>query len=518
MEVKKYLLLATITAALTIGGVFVYENWERVPTSPEDLPAIAGTKTEERAVRKPAAAGTFYPGGEEGLSAEIDKLLTAVKVPKDPKPPKILVVPHAGYQYSGQVAAQAFAEIKNREYSTVIIISNSHHYHFDGAAVYTEGFFETPLGQVPIDETLAQKLIGENNLIFAGPQYHEEEHSLEVEIPFLQKTLKDFQITPIILGDQTTETASALAEALAKHIDPYTLVVISTDLSHYPSYEDAQKADQQVIDSIATNDLEKFSELIETLPQSGIPNLQTAACGAGAIKTALLLSESLGLSDIQLLKYANSGSLPIGDKTRVVGYAAIAFYGERFGADLTDEEKEELLEISRYTLNTFTTTNQNPTAEIEHKFLKTPLGAFVTLHKNGALRGCTGSFEPEKPLWQVVQEMTIAAATKDSRFTPVTPDELEDIEIEVSVLSPRRRIFDPQNIKIGKHGVSLTKNGRHGVFLPQVATENNWGLEKFLGELCSQKTGLSPTCWQDSTTQISVFTAQIFAEEEAEAQ
>ncbi len=518
MEVKKYLLLIAATAALAIGGIFVYENLQKEPLSPAEVLPATETKVETKNVRKPAAAGTFYPGNREELSAQIDGFLVTIPSPLTPKPPKIIVVPHAGYQFSGQVAAYAFSEIKDREYSTIVIIGNSHHYHFDGAAVYTEGFFETPLGQIPIDEILAQKLTSESPLIFAGPQYHDKEHSLEVEIPLLQKTLKDFQIVPVILGDQTTETAQILASALAKHTNPYTLIVISSDLSHYPNYEDATQADRQIINSILENDLEKFSQLVEQLPQSGIPNLQTAACGAGAIKTGLILSENLGLSDIQLLNYANSGDLPAGDKNRVVGYAAIAFYGERFGTELNEEEKQELLKISRQTLKTFIATNQTPGVEIEHEFLNTPLGAFVTLHKNGALHGCIGRFEPEEPLWQVVQQMTIAAATKDRRFTPVKPNELEAIEIEISVLSPRRRIFDPYNIEVGKHGVSLSRSNRHGVFLPHVATENNWDLNKFMSELCTQKIGLSSSCWQDPTTQIFVFTAQIFAEEEAGSQ
>lgn len=515
---KKYFLLAGVTAFLTMGIIFVFENREKFFKSSADIFKMKEVKTEDaepESVRKPAAAGTFYPGNREELSAQIDQLLANVPARQNASAfggPKILIVPHAGYPYSGQVAASAFIAIKDREYSTVILIGNSHHYQFDGAAVYDKGFFETPLGQVPINEVLAQKLINESPLIFAGPQYHNQEHSLEVEIPFLQKVLKDFEILPIILGDQTTETATALAEGLAKHNDPYTLIVISSDLSHYPKFEDAKKSDQQIIDAILANDLEKFSKLAEELPQSGIPNLETAACAAGAVKTGLILSKIWGLTDIQLLDSANSGDV-VEDKSRVVGYAAIVFYTDRLGDELTEEEKKELLEISHDTLYTSITTSQTPTVEVEHQFLDTPLGAFVTLNKNGGLRGCIGTFEPEKPLWQVVQEMTIAAATKDQRFTPVGSEELDQIEIEISVLSPRRKIFDLQNIEVGKHGVSMSKGSRQGVFLPQVATENNWDIGKFMSELCTQKMGLSPTCWQDPTTQIYTFTAQVFAEE-----
>ena len=509
---RAILLLAVVTALLTMGIIFVFENREKFFQPSRDI------LTEPENVRSPAVAGTFYPGNQKELSAQIDQLLanttkTFTRLNASAfGGPKILLVPHAGYEYSGAVAAHAFAEIKDRDYATVVLIGNSHHYGFAGAAVYDQGVWETPLGQVPIDETLAQKLLKESPQIFAGRQYHDQEHSLEVEIPFLQRTLKDFQILPIILSDATTETATALANALAKHLDPYTLVVVSSDLSHYPSYEDAKKSDQQIIESMVGNDLEKFSELSETLPQSGIPNLQTAACGAGAIKTALILSEKLGITNIQLLNSANSGDLPEADKSRVVGYAAIVFYTDRSGAELTDDEKKELLEISRETLDTFLTTGQTPAIDVENKFLENPLGAFVTLRKNGALRGCIGSFEPEKPLWEVVQEMTIAAATQDRRFPPVQSNELEDIKIEISVLSPRREIADPQKIVMGKHGVTLVRGDRQGVFLPQVATENNWDLQTLLGQLCTQKMGLSANCWQDPQTQISVFTAEVFAE------
>jgi len=516
---KKYLLLAVVTAVLTMSAVFIFNNREKFFKPAKDIFETPEAKVEKKLVRKPAVAGTFYPGGKEELSSQIDKFLATIpSTPASTSPsearrggPKILLVPHAGYEYSGQVAAYAFSEIKDRDYATVVLIGNSHHYGFDGAAVYDQGFWETPLGQIPVDETLAQKLLKESPQIFAGRQYHDQEHSLEVEIPFLQKTLKDFQILPIILGDSTTETARILAGALAKHTNPYTLFVISSDLSHYPSYEDAQKSDEQIIESIIGNDLEKFSELSETLPQSGIPNLQTAACGAGAIKTALILSKNLGISEIQLLKSANSGDITE-DKSKVVGYAAIVFYTDRSGAELNDEEKKELLKISRQTLETYITTGQMPAIDVENKFLENPLGAFVTLRKNGALRGCIGSFEPEKPLWQVVQEMTIAAATQDRRFPPVNASEVDQIEIEISVLSPRRRIFDPEKIVMGKHGVSLIKDSRQGVFLPQVATENNWDLQTLLGQLCTQKMGLLANCWQDPQTQISIFTAEVFAE------
>ena len=244
----------------------------------------------------------------------------------------------------------------------------------------------------------------------------------------------------------------------------------------------------------------------------GILNLSTCACGEAAISTGMKLARKLGVDDIRLLKYANSGDAGE-DKSNVVGYGLIGFFTDRIGHELMEEEQDELLAISRNTLEGYIKDKITPTIIVKHEYLNTKLGAFVTLKKDGELRGCIGNFEPTNSLAEVVQQVTIQAATKDVRFSPVQEDELDDITIEISVLSPRFQIEDPEEeIEIGKHGVYIQKGNRAGVFLPQVATENDWNLDKFMGELCSQKAGLSWDCWKEDDLEIYVFSAQVFEE------
>jgi len=477
---------------------------------------LKGEKQEAKvekqlSVRSPAVEGAFYPAEEGVLSSQIETFLA--NVPSAEKRPTILIVPHAGYQYSGQVAAYGFKQLVNSRTDKVVLLGPSHQVPFEGAAIDDNGFWQTPLGQVAIDTDLASKMIASHKLIFAGSEYHRQEHSLEVEVPFLQKVLGSFKLVPILMGDKTEETINALVEILAKEFDSPMVLVVSSDLSHYPSYEDANKVDAKTIDAVLTGEVKQFDEVISESINAGILNLSTCACGEGPIKVGMKLAERLGIDDIRLLKYANSGDVT-GDKERIVGYAAIGFYQERINDELNHEEQKELLTIARSTLEHYIIDRKIPEFEIVHPFLNRPLGAFVTLRKDGQLRGCIGQFEPDIPLWQVVRQKTIDAAVNDARFFPVAFEELDKIKIEISVLSPQRRIDDWREIELGKHGVVIKKGLRGGVFLPQVATENNWDLDKFMGELCSQKAGLPWDCWKKDDVDLYVFTAQVFEEEE----
>ncbi len=465
---------------------------------------------EELPVRQPAVAGTFYLADEQALSSQINGFLS--NVPEAEKRPTILILPHAGHQYSGQVAAYGVKQLTNSGIKKVIILGASHQTPFEGVAVYEKGFWQTPLGQVEIEANLALKIINANKLFFADEKYHQKEHSLEVEIPFLQKVLANFKIVPILMGDKDEETINALVEILAGELDSQTVLIISSDLSHYPVYEEANRVDVRTINAILTGDIQEFDKAIAESMNANIPDLVTCACGEGPIKVGLELAKRLEIDDIRLLKYANSGDVT-GEKERIVGYGAIGFYQERIGDELNHEEQKELLTIARHTLEDYIIDRKIPEFEIVHPFLNRPLGAFVTLRKNGQLRGCIGQFEPDIPLWQVVRQKTIDAAVNDARFQPVVFDELDEIKIEISVLSPQRRVSDWQEIELGKDGVVIKKGLRGGVFLPQVATENNWDLDKFMGELCSQKAGLPWDCWKKSDIELYVFTAQVFEEE-----
>lgn len=466
---------------------------------------------EELPVRQPAVAGTFYSADKEVLSNQIDSFLD--KVDKSEKRPTILIVPHAGYQYSGQTAAYGFKQLIDSGVRRVILLGATHQVPFSGTAVYEKGFWQTPLGQVEIDAGLASKIIESNPLLFANQEYHEREHSLEVEAPFLQKVLKNFKIVPISMGSNNRELIDALVSILIKQLDSETVLIISSDFSHYPSYEDAKEIDGRTIEAILTGETANFDQTITQSMEAGIANLSTCACGEGPIRVAMKLAEKLGINDIRLIKYANSGDAT-GEKERIVGYAAIGFYQERLGNELNKEEQEELLIIARSALENYLKDKKIPDFEIEYPLLNQPSGTFVTLEKKGNLRGCIGQFEAMEPLWKIVRQKAIDAAVRDSRFSPVRFEELDEIKIEISVLSPQKKIDSWREIELGKHGVVIKKGFRGGVFLPQVATDNNWDLETFMGQLCSQKAGLSWDCWQKDDIDLYVFTAQVFEEEE----
>lgn len=289
-----------------------------------------GTKTEgeireSSQTRKPAVAGQFYPGSKQELNLLVDEYLNNVKPPKLNENIRALIVPHAGYEYSGQVAAFAYKAVgfstSSRPIKTVVLIGNSHQEYFDGVSVWNSGFFRTPLGDVEVDADFANKLINSNPKIVFRKSAHLGEHTLEVQLPFLQKVLSDFRIVPIILGNKGG--IDVLISALKDLIDEKTLVIASSDLSHYPNYKDAQYSDHKVIEAILSGKRKNLRKTISDLEKQGIDNLQTCACGAGAIEVIMELMRGTA---IKLLKYANSGDIT-GDHSQVVGYASIVFYG-----------------------------------------------------------------------------------------------------------------------------------------------------------------------------------------------
>jgi AmmeMemoRadiSam system protein B/AmmeMemoRadiSam system protein A len=473
-------------------------------------------------VRSPAVAGSFYPNDKNSLINQINDFLDQAEKVKTDQHLSILIVPHAGYDYSGPTASWGFKQIESKNYTRVIILGASHQAYFQNAAVYNQGSWQTPLGKVKIDEDLASILIKESKLIEANLTTHQDEHSLEVELPFLQQALKNFKIVPVLLGQTNNQVLEDLAQAVSDNFDQQTLLIISSDLSHYPNAKIAKKVDQETIDSILTDEVNQFSRALEK--NTGKNGVDTCACGAEAIKVGMLAAKKLGADEIKLFNYSNSGDTG-GDKDRVVGYAAIGFYGNisklktqnskpnlKSLNPLNKKRQEELLTIARGTLESYLKNKKIPEIEVDDPALQEKLGAFVTLTKNGQLRGCIGEFEPEKPLYQVVQDKTIDAAFHDPRFSPLTYKELKEIEIEISILSPKKKIDDWKKIKLGEDGVIIKQGLRGGTFLPQVAEETGWDLETFLSQLCSHKAGLSPDCYQDPQTEIYVFQAQVFKE------
>jgi len=275
-------------------------------------------------IRFPAVAGQFYPGEEGELNQIIDEFLKNAKVPEIKDEIFGILVPHAGYVFSGPVTAHCYKTIQGKKFETVVLIGDSHYEYFDGVSVWEKGEWETPLGKVKVDEELAKEILNFSKRFFVKDSAHLFEHSLEVQIPFLQRVLKNFKILPLIFGSEDKDWKD-LAKAILKLMEKRKiLVVASSDLSHYPPYEVAQEADKRTIEGILSSDPEKFKEKIETLKKL-FPDVDTFACAQDTIKTILEVSKNLK-GKAKLLKYQNSGDTIYGEKTQVVGYSAVAFF------------------------------------------------------------------------------------------------------------------------------------------------------------------------------------------------
>jgi AmmeMemoRadiSam system protein B/AmmeMemoRadiSam system protein A len=470
-------------------------------------------------VRQPAVAGAFYPADPKILSAMIDDMLAHATPPPITDPILAVVAPHAGYQYSGPVAAYTYAALKGHKYSRVVVIAPSHYEAFAYTSVYDGEAYATPLGTVPVDKAFAEQLVKMSPTIRFSSQGHEPtaaggEHALEVQLPWLQKVLGDFQLVPIVMGDQSYESSRALGVALAKLIKSdskggETLIVASSDLSHYHPYSDAETIDHKTLHALEEWDYYSMSRNFQTRVWE--------ACGGAPIVAAMIASERMGANKAMVLKYANSGDTS-GDRSRVVGYSADVFV-KTHGANaaetpfsLSANEKSELLALARKSAEYAVTEGKayEPTASASET-LNREYGAFVTLKKAGALRGCIGYTSAMKPLYMTVRDTATLAALRDPRFEPVSASELPQLDYEISVLSPLRRVTDIEQIKVGEHGL-LMKNGIYeGLLLPQVPVEQRWDRLRFLDETCA-KAGMNRNCWKDEDTDIFLFTAAVFGE------
>jgi AmmeMemoRadiSam system protein B/AmmeMemoRadiSam system protein A len=460
--------------------------------------------------RQPAVSGLFYPKEKRQLEEQILSFLKKAKK-EDWGKPKILIVPHAGIVYSGQTAAFGFKQVEGEDFKRVFLLGASHTSWFSYAAVDDSDFWLTPLGQVALDKDFIDFLT-DGKYVVKDKRPFINEHCLEMELIFLQKVLTNFKIVPILLSEADDFLMEKLAEKLAKKIDDKTLIVVSSDLSHYPPDEVAKKADQKTIEAILSGERKIFEKKIFEVENSGLLGLETAACGQKAISVALALAKRLGVY-FKLLHYSNSGDVSL-DFSRVVGYAAIGGYlrqnknDEKFFLD--EEAQKEALKIVKNTWQSFLTKGIIPKIKVKSKSLFKNLGCFVTLKKNGKLRGCIGEFPSDKPLWQVIQKTALASAFDDPRFFPLKKEELPFLEIEISIVFPLKKIDDWRKIKLGEEGVLIEKEGRRGVFLPQVAKETGWSLEEFLAHLCLEKAGLPSNCYKDPKTNIYVFRVQSF--------
>jgi len=470
-------------------------------------------------IREPVVAGAFYPANPESLDHMIKEYLQNAHISIKGHIFGI-ISPHAGYPYSGPTAAYGYKAIMGKKYSTVVLIGPSHYSIFNGMSIYPKGEWRTPLGTVKIDEDFAKRLMAQNEKIDYFPEGHSQEHSIEVEIPFLQEVLKNFKIVPIVMGNQTEDNINILVQSLIKTIkDPeHTLLLASSDLYHGYSYEQAKEIDQNVINYISDYDGHGLFSFVRSMEERRIG----AACGGGPIAVVLKTTKKLGGKSVRILHTTTSADVTGSYGGYVVGYVSAVIIGENENNKkvnnqesnvfkLNKKEKETLLNIARKTLEQYLSSHTTPEFNVSDKTLKTKTGVFVTLKEGGNLRGCIGLIRGLKPLYEGVIEMAIAAATQDPRFPPVSYSELKDIEIEISVLTPFQKVNSPDEIKVGRDGLYIESGFYSGLLLPQVPTEYNWDKRTFLEETC-HKAGLSGDCWKRPETKIYKFQALVFSE------
>lgn len=463
-------------------------------------------------------AGSWYPGSKTELQAMLQGYLDKANPKKIDGQVFAIISPHAGYQFSAPIAAYGFKASENQSVKSVLIIGFSHRNFFDGISVYAKGSWRTPLGEIVIDESLAAKIIASNPRLCFEPGLFKEENSVEMQVPFVQMVFKNAKIIPIAFGTQNYNDAEILAQALAAALKDRTdfLVIASTDLSHYHPYEEANAIDRRLISTLTAM---KGKTLYD---EAGVGLCEL--CGVMPVTATLLAAEKLGFDKIKILKYANSGDTS-GDKGKVVGYLSAAVYKGPAASSqgpgtikkedmpmLNDIQKKRLLQIARESITSYVKDGKRKSFTEKDPVLNQTFGAFVTLHENGELRGCIGNMVGEGVLYQTVADMAIEAATGDPRFSTLSAKELDMIDIEISVLSPLKKITNPDDIKIPGHGVLVRCPTGGGVYLPQVAVECGWNKEEFMTSLCGQKAGIAPDAWKKPGTDVYVFTADVFGE------
>ncbi|MBN1597104.1 MAG: AmmeMemoRadiSam system protein B [Bacteroidales bacterium] len=473
--------------------------------------------------RQPVVAGHFYPSDPKELVITLNEHFedAAKLIPKNPDEKgelMALIVPHAGYVFSGTVAASAYLSLVGRKnLKRVFLIGSSHNTWFDHASVYRSGKYITPLGDIEVDSEIASKLITNHEEFDFLPEAHSPEHSLEVQLPFLQHIIKDnFKIVPILLGTHSEEIVEKIAAVLKPYFIPENLFIISTDLSHYPNYNDAVKTDRLTIDALCSNNPKKFILQLEENEKKKIYNLSTSMCGWISALTLLKITSENDNIHYHPILYQNSGDIPLyGDKSRVVGYQSVAVFldqEKQNSRNLSEEDKEILLGLARKSIFQ----HAGDRSVIIPKYndlpesLKQPSGAFVSIYLNKELKGCIGKIETTEPLYKTVMEVAVSAAFRDSRFANIPTENLVDISIEISVLSPLKKIDSIDEIIPGKHGILIKKDFRSGTYLPQVGARNNWTAEQYVSRCSVDKAGLGSDGWRDAD--IYIYEAIVFSD------
>ena len=463
-----------------------------------------------RDIKEADLAGSWYSNDPEVLKGEITDYLNSAKVLPIEGEVIALISPHAGLIYSGKTSAYGFKALEGKRIDKVILVGFSHRIDFDGIAAFTPGGFKTPLGILTIDKELTKEISSAHEKIFTYPRAFENENSVELIIPFIQAFFDQPKVVLLALGRQSWENTRILGQALAKALrnESDFLIIASTDMSHYLPLAKAVKVDQETVALLTKmNPKDLFTS----------SRKKNRMCGLGAVTSVMIAAKKLGANKLEVLKRSTSAEAS-GDESRVVGYLSAVMVkegkkesGEMEGL-LNDQQRKKLLKLARDTITLYLDEGKTLESKFEDKTLEEVIGVFVTLRRNHQLRGCIGNIIGTKPLYLGVRDMSIAAATQDLRFRPVTKDELKDIHIEISALSPLKQITNTDEIILGKHGVLVRDAYRNGVYLPQVATETGWSKEEFMNSLCGRKAGMDSSAWKNGKCDIYIFSAEAFEE------
>lgn len=466
-------------------------------------------------------SGPWYPADAAELQKMLDGFFAAPLPAQSTTIVRGIVAPHAGFRYSGRCAAQAYKAISpGQSVRRVILLGSAHNSGFYGARVADYEAWSTPLGAVAVDTGICREL-GGKSFFKSDRDAMRAEHALENQLPFLQRALGNggFRIVPILFGRLAKKDFAAMAATIAPYVDDHTLVVASSDLTHYgetfsytPFHRDIaanlDKLDKGFIEPVLRLQFDRYCAYHE---KTGI-----TACGFVAIGVMIRLFDNKKYR-AELADYARSGDLN-NDYSTSVSYASIVFSEREPGGDpvgLDRAEQKLLLELARSTLRGYFQGRPLPQADerfASRRRLLQPLGVFVTLRKRGSLRGCIGSMVGAEPLYRGVMNNALHAAIDDPRFPALQEKELDGVEIEISVLTPLRRVDGYRTIRLGRDGVVIRDNRAQAVFLPQVASETGWSLDEFLGQLCL-KAGLEHGAYRSSPAmQFFVFQAQVFCE------
>jgi len=509
-----------------IGLLLVSVCKKETPAPSSAAATVSSEKPDEPAkdVLRSSLAGKWYTSDGQKLREQINDLFEKVSS-KSIDNVAALILPHAGYQYSGQTAAMGLKAL-GKKYQRIIVIGPSHRVPMEEVlSVSRATHYETPLGQVPLDVEFISELL--KYPVFQNvPQAHKSEHSVQIQVPLLQYCQAGFKLVPIVAGSCSQATIDRAGGILWGLIDKETLVIASSDFVHYGANYGYVPFSQDIPAQIKKLDMGAY-EYISKLDGPGFLNYRrsTGATICGYIPIAILLSMLSKPAEVHLVEYATSGG-QMGDFSNSVSYLSVAFAGEwqtrpetqeqKNPAELTEDDKKQLLLLARKTMVYALKNRRVPEASYLgiaiSDAMRPARAAFVTLKKNSQLRGCIGDIFPTKPLYKSVITNAIHACVNDRRFSPVSQDELTDITIEISALTVPAPIASPDEIRIGIDGVVLNKNGRSAVFLPQVAPEQGWNVEQMLTQL-SMKARLDADGWKEGASFL-VFQAEVFGENE----